>query len=594
MFTVNMYCSRMNARGIRIGLVVDCTALDLEEFDPLPDTTTSSSTNGGVTPKNKKKQASKKKNALDRRVRYYHNPSEWDDFDVEYVRLVPPKKEDNDNGINDNNNSSEQSNKTTTTSVASEILPQFIQIITKYIQKSRSAADNSTTSTVHIALFDSRGGLGVASYFAAAYMCHSMKAPVHAALDAVREGSPPQPCDDNDGGTTKKWGLCDVLLVKDLQSRYRGNREIVMEGAPRWWYALEDDEDEEEEEEDHDDDVKPSADANSNGVEDESSNKRRRKEERIVIPPSEDAAEESNVSKRPRTSNDNMPPSNKSGIFPNLPREALETVSLDSQKATRAMTVLAQLTQRSLPLTSLPVKPEIDISNSTSDSNGILQSIKSNPDGYKLTWLSTKGRRGLLLILSEAVYFMEQPTTPDTNDNNNPSHISVSIVSNIRFPSSKDGQKQQHRTLLDVVLVHDVEKNNKQCFRFYALDILCIEGGMVWHKPWKERSRFLNDGVLIPRKKEETRQQQQHPSNGGHVYAKELIRIRAKEYFPMQKLEFVSNDVCAGVGHEAKGIRIIPLGSYGIGKDDTTNGTAAVVWRKGGDVDEERLHSLFK
>lgn len=591
MFTVNMYCSRMNARGIRIGLVVDCTALDLEEFVPLPDTSSANNNNNGMTPKNKRRPASKKKNALDRRVRYFHNPSEWDDFDVEYVRLVPPKKDEEDD-TNNNNSNSEQNNKTAA-SVASEILPQFIQIISKYIQKSRSVTDNSTTTTLHIALFDSRGGLGVASYFAAAYMCHSMKAPVYAALDAVREGSPPQPCDDSSiaATTTKKWGLCDVLLVKDLQSRYHGNREIVMEGAPRWWYALEDDEEDGEDDEEHSKDAKLSADANEG--ENESSKKRRR-EERIVIPPSELASTESNVSKRPRTSNDNnMPPPNgKPGLFPNPPREALDAVSLDSPKATRAMTVLAQLTQRSLPLTSLPFKPEIDVSNLSSDSDGILQSIKSNPDWYKATWLSTKGRRGLLLILSEAVYFMEQPMN-GTNDNNNPQSISISIVSNIRFPSSKDGQKQHHRTLLDVVLVQDVEKN-QQCFRFYALDILCIEGGMVWHKAWKERWRFLNDGVLIPRKKEEARQQQQQPLNGGHVYAKELIRIRAKEYFPLQKLEFVSKDVCAGVGHEAKGIRIIPLGSYGIGKEDTTNGTAAVVWKTGGDVDEQQLLSLFK
>ena len=568
MFTVNMYCSRMNARGIRIGLVIDCTALDLEEFDPLPDPSSNASSTS-TTPRGKL-ASKKKKTSLDRRVRYFHNPSEWDDFDVEYCRLVPPKSEEVD-GQQPLEAEKEEP-------PAARVLPQFLSIIAKFIQKSRSSLDGN--STVHIALFDSRGGLGVASYLAAAYMCHSMKAPVHAALDAVREGSPPQPnVEDKD----RKWGLRDVRLVKDLQSRYRGKREIVMEdGVPSWWFAMEDDEDDQEEEkEDCDGETKPNADI-SNGEID--SPKRKRNDERIVIPPCEGAVDESNGSKRHCTSHDKMPPPNNGNhaLFPNPPKDSLQPVPSGSQQATRAMTVLAQLTQKSLPMTSLPFKPEVDISDAASlESNKIMQTIKSNIDEYKVTWLSTKGRRGLLLILSEAVYFIEQPET----------HVTVSIVTNIKFPSPKDSQKQQHRSLLDVVLVQDIEKHS-QCFRFYILDILCIEGGMVFHKQWKERWRFLNDGVLIPRKKEEAMQKQQSmsPPKIGHVYAKEPIRIRAKEYFPMQKLEFVMTDVCDGVGHEAKGVRIIPAGPYGIGKEDTT---AAAVWKRGGGADERQLISLL-
>jgi hypothetical protein len=256
------------------------------------------------------------------------------------------------------------------------------------------------------------------------------------------------------------------------------------------------------------------------------------------------------------------------------------------------MTVLAQLTQQSLPVVSLPFKSEVDISNSSSiesDTNNIMHSIKSNVEEFKATWLSTKGRRGLLLILTEAVYFIEQSL--DAENGSDPIPISVSVVKNINFPSPKDPSKQQHRSLLDVVLVHDVEKQ-AECFRFYILDILCIEGGMVFHKPWKERWRFLNDGVLMPRKKDEARQQQ-HPLNGGHVYAKEMIRIRAKEYFPLLKLEFVIKDVCAGVAHQSHGVRIIPMGAYGIRKDDK-NTTPAVVWKRGGSTDEKTLLSLLK
>jgi len=226
-------------------------------------------------------------------------------------------------------------------------------------------------------------------------------------------------------------------------------------------------------------------------------------------------------------------------------------------------------------MTKLPLKSEVDISDGNADAD-LSQFIKSNPEKYKVTWLSTKGRRGLLLILSEGVYFIEQSTTPSPD-------ISISIVANIKFPTPRDTSKTQHRTLLDVVLVKDTERN-KSTYRFYALDILCIEGGMVWHKPWDQRWRFLNEGVLMPRKKDESRQPK--------AYAEEQIKIRAKEYFPMKKMGFVMKDVCAGVGHEAEGVRVVPVGEYGLGGSDD-NGTKAVVWRRGGSVDDVQLKSML-
>eukprot|EP00970_Alexandrium_tamarense_P001623 scaffold193_cov203-Alexandrium_tamarense.AAC.3 len=594
MFTVNMYCSRMAARSIRVGLVIDCTALDLEEFEPLPEAPTPVATIGN------KKKASRFKpatNKLDRRVRYFHNPSEWDDYDVEYHRLMPPKVAkpslsdiaDGTDGDND-----DKTNDTKNEPLAPQVIPEFIQIVTKFIQKSRSATNNNT-STTHISLFDSRGGLGAASYLAAAYMCHSMKAPVHAAFEAVKEGSPAQPLPSD---VDRKWGLCDVRLVKDLQERYKGRKEIVIEGGvPKWWWALED---EEEEEEDDAEDGKQSANEEGGGeTTKESSVKRKRSEgETIIIPSCESTTseiEEEDTSKRLRTNEDMPPPNNTSTMFPVLPKEVLEPVAKDSPKWTRAVTVLAQLTQSPQSVTynttlleKLPLKPEVDASSLVSSdasegngSNNLLQLIKCNQEGYKVTWLSTKGRRGLLLILTEAVFFIEQGS----------SSVSVSIVTNIMFPSPKDLQKQQHRTLLDVVLVHDVEKNNK-CHRFYALDILCIEGGMVWHKPFDQRWRYLSDGVLIPRKKDEASQQ-----HSTHVYAKEAIKIRAKEYFPIRKLGYVMKDVCAGVGHDAEGVRIVPTGAYGIGGSNSNNGGSeeekTVVWKRGGNFDEKQLISML-
>eukprot|EP00985_Skeletonema_marinoi_P011481 scaffold5466_cov175-Skeletonema_marinoi.AAC.4 len=543
------------ARSIRIGLVVDCTALDLEEFEPLPVTKQSNnaaSSRTSATAARRNGNSNNNSAAKDPRVRYFHNPSEWDDFDVEYHRMMPPPVDGN------------SSNSTSTGNdepVAPKILNDFFRVISNF-QKSVNSSSNDTTTT-HIALFDSRGGLGAAAYLAAAYMCHTLKAPVHAAIQAVKEGTPPQPSPDNDPSV--KWGLCDVRLVKDLQSRFMGRKEIVMEGkVPTWWWALDEEEDGEEEEEDDGDGESTSNDG-----------KKKRKRESIIIPPHESATTAANGTKRPRIDNESGGNSSNT-LHPRLPTEALEPILIGSPKYIRAVTVLTQLAQATPQPTDsipsvLPLKPELDVSNNSAD-NATIQSIKSNPNEYKVTWLS-KGRRGLLLILSEAVFFVEQQS----------SSMQVSQVTSMKFPTPQDSKKSQHRTLLDVVLVTDVEKGSPT-HRFYALDILCIEGGRVWHKPWEQRWKFLNEGVVLPRKKEEAKQQQQPQQQHGHIYSKEPIKLRAKEYFPMRKLAFVMKDVCAGVAHDANGIRVVPMGEYS---------AMAVVWQKGGDVGDEKLVSLL-
>jgi len=563
MFTVGMYCTRMMARSIRIGLVVDCTALDLEEFEPLPATKQSNNAASSRTSAAAARRNGNSNNnsaAKDPRVRYFHNPSEWDDFDVEYHRMMPPPVDSNSS-----NNASTGNDEP----VAPKILNDFFRVISNF-QKSVNSSSNDTTTT-HIALFDSRGGLGAAAYLAAAYMCHTLKAPVHAAIQAVKEGTPPQPSPDNDPSV--KWGLCDVRLVKDLQSRFMGRKEIVMEGkVPTWWWALDEEEDGEEEEEDDGDGESTSNDG-----------KKKRKRESIIIPPHESATTAANGTKRPRIDNESGGNSSNT-LHPRLPTEALEPIPIGSPKYIRAVTVLTQLAPQATPQPTdsipsvLPLKPELDVSNNSAD-NTTIQSIKSNSSEYKVTWLS-KGRRGLLLILSEAVFFVEQQS----------SSMQVSQVTSMKFPTPQDSKKSQHRTLLDVVLVIDVEKGSPT-HRFYALDILCIEGGRVWHKPWEQRWKFLNEGVVLPRKKEEAKQQQQPQQQHGHIYSKEPIKLRAKEYFPMRKLAFVMKDVCAGVAHDANGIRVVPMGEYGIG--DKKDSAMAVVWKKGGDVGDEKLVSLL-
>lgn len=623
MFTVNMYCSRMNAMSVRIGMVVDCTALDMEEFAPLPPTAVSSTTSssrtvvGAAAASNMGFSGVKKGIQMDRRVRYFHNPAEWDDYDVDYRRLMPPQP-------TTTTTPSQPPLETKSTVDADESLaapqslPEFYRIVSDFLHKVRSGEMNnsssgtaSTTTTSYIALFDARGGLGAASYLAACYMCHKLKAPVHAALEAVTMGSPPQPSND---GSTKKFGLCDVKLMHDLQQRFKGQKEIVMEGTtsyPTWWWH--DDNGMEHGGTDKRDNDESDVATKSGSFNDDDrgieSRKRQRVGATITIPPYVSTEVDQSINSNKIFGQNDATSSSASTLYPLLPPDILEPISKDSPKYHRAMSVLAQLTppppHNCDAMSYLPLKGEFDMSNESATNNNtednMLQCIKTNMNEYNATWLATRGRRGLLLILSEAVYFIEQvkelvpSTTPSSSSSPSTSlanHISISRVTNIKFPTSNDLTIHQHRTLLDVMLVKDVEKqppnnNNKVTYRFYALDVLCIEGGRVWHKPLELRCRYLNEGILLPRKKDEAlhHQQQQHTnsmttSSSAHNYSNETIKIRANEYFPMAKLGYVIKEVCKGVGHEAEGVRIVPVGEYYTKTSNSSSSIRSGEWDK--------------
>ena len=575
---VGMYCSRMTARGIRVGLAIDCTSLDLEDFEPLP-----SSSSSGVG------------DGADGRVRYFHNPDEWDDYDVEYHRMLP-------NHPHDKSQDDDAYDDDAPRPLAPRALPDFCRVVSDYLRRSRGVGgeSSSSSSAAHVAIFDSRGGLGAAAYLAGGYMCQMMRAPVHVALESLGAGTPKQGQPDD-----VMWGLRDPMLVRDMQMRFGGRSEVKVDGRrPAWWYHGIDD--------DHEDQVEKDDDV------DEPKRKRRRRgyEGDIVIPPCIPPSTGGGGGRVRTNDTSAMPPpmsssSSSSSISPNTPNppmDVLEPVTRGSTRWNRAMAVLSQLTMppsssphpTATTISRLPLKPEVDVSDvDLGVDDELVRSVRECPDMYRVTWLSTDGRRGLLLVLSEAVYFMEQSAKVTTTSSSSTTKtatpheaISISVVTNMKFPSPKDHTKHQHRTLLDVVFVTDVE-GGRSTYRFYALDVLCIEGGMVWHKPWDQRWRFLNEGVLNPRKKDEA-QQSSLKGSMTHVYSDEMIKIRAVEYFPLRKVGFVLKDVCDGVCHEARGLRIVSTGQYGIGLDSDVTGTAsALIWRRGRRVDDVRLKTLL-
>lgn len=496
-FTVAMYSARMMAKRVRVGCVVDCTALDLLAFEAPPD---------------------------GKPVRYYHNSSEWDDYDMEYHSLVP-----------------ELDAKGKAASASSVVPPPTA--VEKFL--TLCASQWKSRPNEHIALFDSRGGFGTAAFLVALYMCEKMRAPVHVALASVREAA--KPC-----------GLADADLARELQRRYKGRREIKIENIPKWWFAVDDDEDEEDE------------DDQAGGEDGEKKTKRERDDIAIVIPPfdqmggngSNDDGSGGPAKKRPRAGEGESADAASSVAKAHAPVPGLQLQPPGSQRYERAVSVLKQLTGQ--PCTSgIPTGSEITLSSAEALGSGLTH------DRYKVTWRS-RGRRGLLLVLTEGAYFVEN--SGDAGGAN----IAVSTLK-MRFPHPTDRGRTQHRTLLDGVLVTDQEGPNKVS-RYYATDILCHMGGTLTSRPFAQRVKYLVDGVIMARKRDT-----------GYDYGKEPIKIRANEYFEWGKLGFVLKDVMRGIAHETDGVAFTPKEGKYYGVEGARGQDAVLLWEKNGAVSEDAL-----
>mmetsp|Transcript_2624 Transcript_2624/g.4034 ORF Transcript_2624/g.4034 Transcript_2624/m.4034 type:complete len:234 (+) Transcript_2624:3-704(+) len=198
--------------------------------------------------------------------------------------------------------------------------------------------------------------------------------------------------------------------------------------------------------------------------------------------------------------------------------------------------------------------------------------------GYSVTWRS-KGRRGLLLVLTDGVFFIEPPL-PEEDASSSSSQPSVSLIANMFFPRPKQLTHPQHRTLLDGILVMDREHHPTiRTPRYLAFDIFCHEGGNLMSKPLRTRAKYLLDGVINIRK---------HPKIK-HDYSKEGVKIRFKEHFDLKKVgDLLKDGFVKNVTHEVDGVVFAPpnhLTSVGVG--EKTN--RILVWKNGCGVSKEEI-----
>jgi len=474
-FTVPMYVQRLIAKGIAVGLVLDCTALDLEKFHEATGSF------------------------------YIHNTNEWDDFGIDYHQLQSADVKCKNADTNGDDT------KIRPFTIAPSTIKEFLDVCLQHWK------DNPT---LHIAIFDGRGGNGAASFLIAYYLCHKLKAPVRTALAMVEKAYP--------ASASKSNGLYDIDLIKLLQQIFKGKQEITVyhSNLPSWWFSLGED----------------------NPL----------RNEIVTIPSVQDLKrphEGSSASMPQPSSNKKVVGGTDNGSDVPLPMQVL---SSDSKRFMRAIAVVKELTNVKGDLMSLPIRSQCRLNE-----KNLQQYFQVGT--HKVTWRS-KGRRGLLLLLSDGIYFLE--AVPDEE-----AKIQVSTLTcPLYVPNPQKPSMLQHRTLLDVTLVMDRERT-AIVPRFLVSDILVHMGGMLMHKPFNQRLKFLMDGVIVARKKTENIWN----------YQKEKIRMRAKEFFELDKAEYVFTQVAKAQLHVTDGIEIIASegqyvipgkegesGLYCISRDDTT------------------------
>jgi mRNA capping enzyme, catalytic domain. len=481
-FTVPMYVQRLIAKGIAVGLVIDCTAIDLDSFDC----------------ENKRNFGQGGREGGDLNHYYFHNVDEWSDFGIDYYKLAADPHERN----------REERGENPTGRISLHVIQRFLHVCLEFWKEH---------PTLHISVFDARGGSGAAAFLTAYYLCHKWKAPVHTALTLIEHAAP----QSSSNICSQMKGLYDIELMKQLQETFKGKKDIKVDYSkyPEWWFGTED--------------RKP---LNTDGVliipsfVDTTAIKTKKDDDGSLESKVNDsslssslAQDESHQRKKPKLEK----------YEPMFQCDDLEALPPNVDRFIRAVTVLKELTNN----------------QATSAVDKLLYRVESNLDEQTLskmqlgrcmiTWKPV-GRRGFLLILMDGIYFLENIEYD--------SKLQVSLVkSPLYIPNPQNPSSLQHRTLLDATLVMDgIEP------RFFISDILVHMGGTLLNKPFHKRLKYLMEGVILARKR----------SAKIWDYSSEKVRIRAKEYFELEKIDFLLNQVMTAQKHEASSLEVVMLDGF--------------------------------
>ena len=460
---------------------------------------------------------------------HFHDTTEWDTFDADYLSLPTQPAQ-----------SSSSSNI---------IIPS--SATTSWFITSTSAHFASNPHT-HVAVFDC--SFGPAPFLMAAYLIVVLKAPVHVAVASV--------CWKID--TTTDQPLYQYELLHALQTRYKGTVPLTVPARPAFAPPA----------------TPPCALSTTLTV------------VAPYTPPADGFAP--------------PPPT-----LPQASRKAAAQISLNtardkrqkllptptlvlptSKQFRRVQTVLNEIGHAAAAKihTKLPPGAWPGLSYSTCT----LEDLANNPlKATALTSYRPSGRPGLLLLLTDGVFFIEdKPVTNATSATkvtkplpppaagsgvssipiNAPTNtITITHIPHLHIPTPTAPAKPQHRTLLDCIWVKDVDKvAHATKDTLLLVDIIAHAGGLLAHKPFSHRAQFLHAGLLKPLSTDVT-----------HKHDDDPVKVTSLSMFNLDKFEYLTDTYVGGRQHGTSGLLFVDVeAKYNVGGKSE----GVRVWEKEADV----------
>eukprot|EP00644_Phytophthora_capsici_P010539 jgi/Phyca11/528485/estExt2_fgenesh1_pm.C_PHYCAscaffold_300095 len=158
---------------------------------------------------------------------------------------------------------------------------------------------------------------------------------------------------------------------------------------------------------------------------------------------------------------------------------------------------------------------------------------------YLVTWRA-RGRRCLLYVTADGTYVVSRDMTFTKVE--------------MKFPRRRAPNEFQANTLIDGLIVEDQDHDTKVA-RYLAFDILFLEGTPIWQKKLEKRLQCLQNEIIVPRKNDKS-----------YDYNKEPFRVRMKDHFRLAKTEYMLTKFAKSVTHEVDGVIYTPTDApYNLG-----------------------------
>ncbi|RLN61028.1 hypothetical protein BBJ29_004165 [Phytophthora kernoviae] len=177
---------------------------------------------------------------------------------------------------------------------------------------------------------------------------------------------------------------------------------------------------------------------------------------------------------------------------------------------------------------------------------------------YLVTWRA-RGRRCLLYVTAEGTFVVSRDMTFTKVE--------------MKFPRRRAPNEFQANTLIDGLIVEDQDHDTKVA-RYLAFDIIFLEGTPIWQKKLEKRLQCLQNEIIVPRKNDQS-----------FDYNKEPFRMRMKDHFRLSKTEYMLKKFAKSVTHEVDGVIYTPTEApYNLGGFESEEPIFKFVASEGGGI----------